>query len=215
MVAAASGVKGYFKTVWRGVTTTYVGMRVTWKTLFERPITMMYPEQLPKIPPGHRGLHWFEEDKCIACDLCVKACPVDCIALESIGKGKNAIILQYDIDYQKCLFCNLCCEPCPTDCIHMGPEYDLSAYSREDCIIRFASYKTPDTVEKMKTEVAARDAKDKAAKAEVAKKAAEAKAKAGDQPVAGVAKPAAPAKPVAPSKPADSEEKTPDGKGSE
>ena len=84
-----------------------------------------------------RSIHVYEKDKCIACDMCAAACPVDCIYIESIGKGKNAQMTRYEIDYNRCMFCALCVEPCPTSCIHMGQTYDLSRYDSTACSIEF------------------------------------------------------------------------------
>ena len=78
------------------------------------------------------GLHEFEPDKCIICNLCAKACPVDCIKIVGEGTGKNQVLLTYEIDYAKCLFCSLCVDPCPVDCIHMGQQYDLSTFERAE-----------------------------------------------------------------------------------
>lgn len=123
---------GYLEQVWNGVRTTAKGMVLTWRHFFTKPITVQYPEERPYFSPFERGLHEFEPDKCIICHLCAKACPVDCIAIESTGAGKSAVLTKYEIDYAKCLFCSLCVDPCPVDCIHMGQQYDLSAYEREN-----------------------------------------------------------------------------------
>jgi NADH-quinone oxidoreductase subunit I len=133
-----SAAAEYFGNLWNGILTTIVGLGVTGRYLLSKPVTLQYPDEKPEIPEGYRGIHVFEKDKCIACDLCAVACPVDCIYIESIGKGKNAQITRYEIDYNRCMFCALCVEPCPADCIHMGPSYDLSQYDSPSCSIDFA-----------------------------------------------------------------------------
>src|SRR5438093_12567525 len=123
---------GYFARVWNGVRTTAVGMKLTWRHFFTKPTTIQYPEEEPYFSPYEGGIHEFEPEKCIVCDLCAKACPVDCILIESEGKNAKGgkLLTTYEIDYAKCLFCALCVDPCPVDCIHMGQQYDLSSFER-------------------------------------------------------------------------------------
>jgi formate hydrogenlyase subunit 6/NADH:ubiquinone oxidoreductase subunit I len=64
-----------------------------------------------------RGALLFDANSCISCNLCVKACPSNCIQLENAtnetGK-KIAKVAWYSIDFGKCNFCRLCEEACPT-----------------------------------------------------------------------------------------------------
>lgn len=143
--------KAYFQNIFDNVKSIAIGMKITLKYCFQKTVTVMYPEQRLSFAPRYRGIHEFEADKCIACDMCAKSCPVDCIYIDKTGprkldkkKGivdmsdpKNGQLLRYAIDYSKCLFCALCTEPCPTDCIHMGKLHDLSSYSREDVVVNF------------------------------------------------------------------------------
>ena len=128
---------GYWSDMMSGVTTTLQGMKITWSHIFEPTFTVEYPDEQKPIPESERGIHEFDVERCIACDNCAKACPVDCIYIESVGKGKNAKLTRFEIDYQKCLFCNLCVPPCPVDCIKMGKEFDLTGFAREDMIVPF------------------------------------------------------------------------------
>jgi NADH-quinone oxidoreductase subunit I len=130
-------VADYLATIWNAVKTTAVGLGITGRYLLKKPVTLQYPDEKPAVPEGYRGIHVYEIDKCIACDLCAVACPVDCIYIESIGKGKTAQLTRYEIDYNRCMFCALCVEPCPTDCIHMGKSYDLTKYDSESCSVDF------------------------------------------------------------------------------
>lgn len=135
--AASSPVAEYFGAIWNTIITTLVGLGVTGRYLCTKPVTEQYPDEKPNIPDGYRGLHIYEKEKCIACNLCSSACPVDCIIIESVGKGKNATLTRYEIDYNRCIFCGLCVEPCPTNCIHMGKGYDLASYHSSDCMVDF------------------------------------------------------------------------------
>lgn len=136
----------YFRNIYDTVRTIATGMSITLKYNFAKTITVQYPDMAPPLQPRYRGFHWFEAEKCIACDQCAKACPVDCIYIEKSGPRKidkatgiavGGALERYAIDYSKCLLCALCCDPCPTDCIHMGDNHDLSAYTREDMCIEF------------------------------------------------------------------------------
>ncbi len=141
----------YFKDIFDTIRTVLIGMKITIKYIFMKPVTVNYPEQRLSFAPRYRGIHEFELNKCIACDLCAKACPVDCIYIEKTGPRridkntglvdesdpKNGKLTRFAIDYSKCLFCALCTEPCPTDCIHMGKLHDLSSYSRAEAVVEF------------------------------------------------------------------------------
>ncbi|MCG3132843.1 MAG: NAD(P)H-quinone oxidoreductase subunit I, chloroplastic [Phycisphaerae bacterium] len=139
-------VREYFHNIYQTVRTILIGMRITLKYCFAKTITVQYPDVAPALQPRYRGFHFYEIEKCIACDLCAKACPVDCIYIEKTGPRKidketniavGGAMTRYAIDYAKCMFCALCCDPCPTDCIHMGNIHDMSGYTRKDMIVEF------------------------------------------------------------------------------
>jgi NADH-quinone oxidoreductase subunit I len=141
-----SPAREYFHNIWRTVYTILVGMRISLKYCFAKTVTLQYPDVAPALQPRYRGFHFFEIEKCIACDLCAKACPVDCIYIEKTGPRKidkvtnvaaGGLMTRYAIDYAKCMFCALCVDPCPTDCIHMGNLHDMSGYDRESMIVEF------------------------------------------------------------------------------
>ena len=142
-----TGIKGYFLAVFDGVFSCLKGMQITlkyWNFLVsfrplgiqrQRLITLQYPDEIPDVQVGYRGKHVYVKARCIACRMGERACPVDCIAMDIEGKGKNAILHHYTVDYSKCLLCNLCSEACPVDCLWLGTQYDLTAYARSACIV--------------------------------------------------------------------------------
>jgi electron transport complex protein RnfB len=60
---------------------------------------------------GPRRLAVIDEQWCIGCTLCIKACPVDCI----VGAAKR----MHTVIDALCTGCDLCIPVCPVDCIAM------------------------------------------------------------------------------------------------
>ncbi|MFZ9429276.1 MAG: electron transport complex subunit RsxB [Burkholderiaceae bacterium] len=60
---------------------------------------------------GPRQLAVIDENWCIGCTLCIKACPVDCI----VGASK----VMHTVVESQCTGCELCIPACPVDCISL------------------------------------------------------------------------------------------------
>lgn len=110
------------------------GLSVTFDHMKRRPVTVQYPYE--KVIPSerYRGRIHFEFDKCIACEVCVRVCPINLpvVDWEFNRETKKKVLNHYSIDFGVCIFCGNCVEYCPTNCLSMTEEYELSAYDRHN-----------------------------------------------------------------------------------
>jgi NADH-quinone oxidoreductase chain I len=182
-------MEAYLRKAWLGFYTVLLGLRVTLKYLVAKPITLQYPDEKWEIPDGARGKLFNAIDDCIGCLACARACPVDCITVQTrkppkgldLGKTtdgttKKLVVPKFDIDISTCLYCGLCVEACPTSSLRMTKEYEYSTYDRTaDLLLHFGKDLDP-AVEAAAIERAKK--LEEAEKAEAEKKAKEAPAKA-------------------------------------
>ena len=105
------------------MTELFGGLRITFKRLFTKKITVQYPEEKTPQSPRFRGLHALRrypngQERCIACKLCEAVCPALAITIEStVGPDGTRRTSRYDIDLFKCIYCGFCEEACPVDAI--------------------------------------------------------------------------------------------------
>lgn len=116
------------------------GLKLTFRTLFSRPVTLRYPEEKMPMFPRFRGLHELVRDengelKCVACELCAAACPAGCIRIEPGETADHKRFPKvYEIDLGRCIFCGFCAEACPYSGIVLREKYETAAYTREELI---------------------------------------------------------------------------------
>ena len=183
-------MKEYLKNTWLGIWTVLVGMKITFKHLFTPSVTIQYPDVKVALPERVRNRLYVNMDDCIGCDQCARACPVECIEIETVkslptedlgktsnGKQKALWVTKFNIDIAKCCYCQLCVFPCPTECIYMTDAYEFSEFDRNDLVYKFATL-TNDEAEEKKLNFEKMQAEKEAEKAAAAKAKAEAAAKA-------------------------------------
>ena len=113
------------------------GLRVTFGYNVSKSITERYPDEEKWIPYRRfRGVHqlWRDEqgrELCVACELCSRICPTDCITVipmeDDTGRGiADRVPRVWDVDLARCLFCGYCEDACPTRAIRLGREYEVA-----------------------------------------------------------------------------------------
>jgi NADH-quinone oxidoreductase subunit I len=181
-------MKEYLNNIWSAISTIFIGMSVTWKHMFVPSVTIQYPDVKLDLPERERNRLYVNMDDCIGCDQCARACPVNCIEIETVkslpeedlgktsnGKKKALWVTKFDIDIAKCCYCQLCVFPCPTECIYMTDVYEFSEYERENLLYDFATL-TPDERVQKKINYEKLEAEKAVQKAAAAEAAAKAKA---------------------------------------
>ena len=111
----------------------------------ERLTTVQYPEQ--RIAPieatrdfpflVYDGDDWEKGLRCVACQICEKECPPQCIYIEKSkdkkpdASGKMQVYpAVFDIDTAVCMSCQICVEVCPFDAIKMDQIFEIAATDR-------------------------------------------------------------------------------------
>jgi NADH-quinone oxidoreductase subunit I len=165
----------------------------------DRLVTVQYPEERLPQKEATRNFPFLVYDgedaqkglRCVACQICEKECPPQCIFIVKDTAKKpdylGKLQLQpkvFDIDVSVCMSCQICVEVCPFDAIKMDVQYELSTADRFDALLLHKDHlsKSNQYYQKIHpSEAAEVDGRLEAEKAKVEAKAkvdAEAKAKA-------------------------------------
>ena len=185
----------------------------------ERLTTVQYPEERLPAKESARQFPFLVFDtedpvaglRCVACQICEKECPPQCIYIEKSKDKKPDFVGKpqfypavFDIDVSVCMSCQICVEVCPFEAIKMDNEYELSRTDRFGALLlrktdlaksnQYYRQIHPTEAAEVDARLAADKAKAEAkAKADAEAKikaAAEAKAKAAAAAVASTAAPA-------------------------
>jgi NADH-quinone oxidoreductase subunit I len=116
----------------------------------DRLITVQYPEERIPLPENYRNFPFLVYDgsdahagmRCVACKICEKECPPQCIYItksedkkpDYLGKPQFYPAV-FDIDISVCMSCQICVEVCPFEAIKMDKEFELSKRERFDALL--------------------------------------------------------------------------------
>ena len=112
--------------------------------------TVEYPEERIPLKEATRQFPFLVFDgsdpqaglRCVACQICEKECPPQCIFIEKSKDKKPDYVgkpqfypATFDIDISVCMSCQICVEVCPFEAIKMDKVFELSSRERFDALL--------------------------------------------------------------------------------
>jgi NADH-quinone oxidoreductase subunit I len=136
------------ETVIASISALASGFATTFRHLFRRPITELYPEYKRPLPERSRARIVLTRnpdgtERCVACYLCSAACPVSCISMQSAAMENGRRYAEwFRINFGRCIYCGLCEEACPTAAIQLTPDFEncrrdilTLVYEKQDLLV--------------------------------------------------------------------------------
>lgn len=145
--------------------------KMTLRSLFGKPETVMYPAQTRPQPKGLKGHVVNDIRTCILCGICEKRCPTGAISVDKKAQT-------WTIDRFRCVQCGSCVRECPKHSLSMDPAHAKPATAKGVVVER-----KPEPTEEEKAAAAAKAAEREAriAAAKAAKAAREAAGKSSEE----------------------------------
>jgi NADH-quinone oxidoreductase subunit I len=116
----------------------------------KRLVTVEFPEEKVPAKENARNFPFLIYDgtdataglRCVACQICEKECPPQCIYIvkskdkkpDYVGKSQFYPAV-FDIDISVCMSCQICVEVCPFEAIEMDTDFELSNDDRFDGLL--------------------------------------------------------------------------------
>jgi formate hydrogenlyase subunit 6/NADH:ubiquinone oxidoreductase subunit I len=113
------------------------------RNLTAKPVTRMYPFEAVAVPAGYRGVPKFNYEKCVGCQLCVKDCTAEAIAIVQVtepapaapaaeGEAAPKIPKKFRMELyvDRCIHCARCAEVCARNAIVMDERFELAGFTR-------------------------------------------------------------------------------------
>ena len=133
----------YLQEILEGAWSLLVGMGITLRYLFKKPVTVIYPKERIVMKRFKGPIAFITDEKtkdhlCIACNACIKTCPSRCMSLvaqKSAVDGKR-VLTDFKVNYMLCSLCSLCIDVCPTDALkHDDPNYDMVSLGQKELVM--------------------------------------------------------------------------------
>lgn len=136
----------YFAGIFTALKNLIGGMKITWRELWKKKVTMQYPENRETLQISSRWRSELymphdenNEHNCTACGVCMRNCPNGTITVthdmvETEDGKKKKVLNKHIWDYGMCTFCNICVITCPSDAIFFNNDFEGAMYDRSKLV---------------------------------------------------------------------------------